>query len=94
MSDRIADEADHIRTQVLELLDRVDDEQARMLRRAANELEGVAKRDREKNGKTPNDKLVEVAEKSGDRCAICGEPTDGAVFCGLDCLQNAGDSDE
>jgi hypothetical protein len=94
MSDRIADDADELRVQVLELAERCDGDQETMLQRAANELEGVAKIDREKHGDTPTDKLVEFAEASGDRCAICGEPTDGAVFCSLSCLQENGGADD
>ena len=87
MSDRIADKADEIRTQILNIAEQCEDEKYHMAQRAANEMEGIAKLDREQNGPTPTDKLVAIANESPNQCVICGEKTDGAVFCSFSCLK-------
>lgn len=91
---RVATKIADIRNELEELHERLDDEKQRGgIKTAAATLKKVEKRDREKHGATPEDKLSALIE-STDECLTCGEPIDEGGWCGLGCLQDyEGDSD-
>jgi len=85
-STRIATECAEIRQNIEKVHDRAETEREReALKDAAKLVKFVEKKDRDRRGATPEDKLAAYLENA-DGCPNCGDETESG-YCSFSCMQ-------